>query len=93
MSIHLLCPTGKKFHSLVDDGFSIGFAFAACLPEALSSSWTGIASLTYFSTPFEILIQDMVWSSNNDGTSTSIHYLPIDLQTFMSETGPNFAML
>ena len=27
-----------EFHSLVDDGFSIGFAFAAGLTEAVSSS-------------------------------------------------------
>ena len=54
------CPTGINFQLLVDDGFSIGLAFAAGFPEALSSSWTGIASLTYISTPFAILIQDMV---------------------------------
>ena len=60
MSIHFLCSIGIKFQLLVDDGFNIGLAFAAGFPEALSSSWIGIASLTYFSTPFTILIQEVV---------------------------------
>ena len=60
MSIHFLCPIGIKFQLLVDDGFNIGLAFAAGFPEAPSSSWIGIASLTYFSTPFKILIQNVV---------------------------------
>ena len=41
MSIHFLCPIGIKFTSLVDDGFSIGLAFAAGFPEAFSSSCIG----------------------------------------------------
>ena len=52
--------SGIKFYLLVDDGFNVGLAFSAGLTEALSSSWIGIASLTYFSTPFTILIQEVV---------------------------------
>ena len=50
----------KKFRLLVDDGLNIGLAFAAGFPEALSSSRIGIASLTSFSTPLKILIQEVV---------------------------------
>ena len=49
-----------KFTSLVDDGFNTGLAFAAGFPEAFPSSWIGMASLTNLSTPFTVLIQDMV---------------------------------
>ena len=61
MSIHCLCSIGVKFTLLVDDGFSIGLAFAAGFTEALSSSWIGITSLTYLSIPFTIRFQDMVF--------------------------------
>ena len=60
MSIHLLCSIGIKFQLLVDDGFKTGLDFAAGFTEDLSSSWIGIASLTFFSTPFTILIQEVV---------------------------------
>ena len=93
MSIHFLSLIGMKFQLLVDDGFNIGLAFAAGFSEALSSSWIGIASLTYFSTWFTILIQEVVWSSNKDGTLTSTLYLLCVLHTFMSETGPKRASL
>ena len=59
MSTHFRCPIGIGSQPLVDDGFNIGLDFAAGFPEALSSSWIGIASLAYFSTPFTILIQDV----------------------------------
>ena len=45
-------------------------------------------SLTYFSTPFTVLIREVVWSSNKDGTLTSTLYPPIALQTFTSKTKP-----
>ena len=50
-----------KFGLNVDTGFNICLAFGTGLPEALSSSsWIGIVSLTYFSTPLTILIQEVV---------------------------------
>ena len=60
MPIHFLCCIGMKFQLLVYDGFNIGLAFPAGFPEALSSSWIGIASKTYFSTPLTILIEEVV---------------------------------
>ena len=66
MSTHSRCSIGTVSQPLVDDGFNIGLAFAAGFPESLSSSWIGIASLAYISTPFTILIQDVVRSSNKD---------------------------
>ena len=80
-----------KFGLLVDAGFKIGLAFAARLPEAHSPSWIGIASLTYFSTT--ILIQEVVWSSNEIEIQTSTLYPPIVLQTFTSNTRPNRSLL
>ena len=50
-------------------------------------------SVTYFSTPLTILIQEVVWSSNRDGTLTSTLYPPIVLQTFTSKTKPNRPLL
>ena len=82
-----------KSQPLVDDGFSMGLAFAAGFSEAFSSSWIGMASLTNLSIPFTILIQDSVWCLNKDWALTSILYLPYLLQTFMSETGPNITLL
>ena len=93
MSIHCLCPIRIKSQPLVDDGFNIGLAFAASFPEAVSSSWIGMASLTYLSIQVTILIQDSVRSLNKGWTWTSILYLPSFLQTFMSETGPYRTLL
>ena len=61
--MHLLSFIGMKFGLLVDASFNKGLAFAAGLPEASSPSRIGVASLTYFSTPLTILIQEVVWSS------------------------------
>ena len=58
MSIHVLCSIGIVSQPLVDDGFSIGLAFAAGFPEAFFSSWIGMASLTNLSIPLSIRIQD-----------------------------------
>ena len=56
-------------------------------PEAVSSSsLVGIDSVTNLSTPFTNLTQDAVWSSNKDGTRTSILYRSSRLQTFMLKT-------
>ena len=89
MSIHCLCSIGVKSQPLVDDGFNIGLAFAAGFPKLFSSSWIGMASLTNLSIPFTIRIQDTVRSWNKDWTWNSILYLPLWLQTFMSERKPN----
>ena len=62
MSIHCLCFRGVESQPLVDDGFTMGLSFATGFPEAFSSSWIGMASLTILSTiPFTILIQDSVY--------------------------------
>ena len=80
MSIHFLCPIRIELTSLIDDGFSVGLAFAAGFSEAFSSSWIGMASPTNLSIPFTIRIQDTVWPWNKDWTWTSILYLPLWLQ-------------
>ena len=49
-------------------GFCLGLALAMVFPEAMSSSLlVSIDSVTYLSTPFTILIQEKVLSSNRDG--------------------------
>ena len=48
MSIHSLCSIGAKSQPLVHENFHIELAFAAGFPEAFSSSWIGMASLTKF---------------------------------------------
>ena len=80
---------GAKSQPLVDHGFNLGLAFAAGFPEAFSSSWIGMASLTNLSIRFTVRIQDTFWSWNKDWTWTSIRLL----QTGMSETRPKRTLL
>ena len=61
--------------------FSNGFPRSCVLFSLVS-----IDSVTNLSTPFTILTQDAVWSSNKDGTRTSILYRSSRLQTFMLKT-------
>ena len=69
--------SGIKSNLLVDDGFNIGLAFTADFPEALSSSsWIGIASLTYFFNSFHNLnpkgglILESRWNFNFNAVSS-----------------------
>ena len=68
MSIHILSRTGIEIEVNVTVGFCLGLAFAMGFPEAMSSSFlVSIDSVTYLSTPFTILAQEAVLSSNRDG--------------------------
>ena len=75
-------------------GFCLGLASAMGFAGAMSASFlVSIDSVTYSSTPFSILTQEAVWSSNRVWTRTSILYRSSSRQTFTFKTGPILVFL
>ena len=87
MSLHLRSWTRIETWANITVGVCLGLALAMGFTEVVSSSsLVSIDSVTNLSTPFTILTQDADWSSNKDGTRTSILYRSSRLQTFMLKT-------
>ena len=78
MTTHFLSRTGIETEVNVTAGFCLGLAQAMGFTEGISSSFAvGIDSVTYLSTPFTILTQEAVLSSNRDGWIDTVSIIMI----------------